>query len=84
MRALVTGGTGLLGSYLVERLLEQGHQVRALARRTSDISHLKTTGAEIVFGNVEDYDSLRISRCGQGYAGLGNVGGIRECNRQGH
>lgn len=58
MKALVTGGTGLLGSYLVERLLEQGHQVRALARPTSDISHLKTTGAEIVFGNVEDYDSL--------------------------
>lgn len=58
MKALVTGGTGLLGSYLVERLQEQGHQVRALARRTSDISHLKTTGAEIVFGDIEDYDSL--------------------------
>jgi len=59
MKALVTGGTGFLGSHVVERLLEQGHEVRALARKTSDISHLKTTAAEIVFGDLRDYDSLR-------------------------
>lgn len=59
MKTLVTGATGFLGSHIVERLLAQGHEVRALARKTSNISHLKTTGAEIVFGDVEDYDSLR-------------------------
>ena len=59
MRALVTGGTGFLGSHFVERLLTQGHEVRALARKTSDITHLKTTGAQIIFGDVEEYDSLR-------------------------
>jgi len=59
MKTLVTGSTGLLGSHIVEALLEQGHEVRALARVTSNISHLKTTGAEIVFGDIEDYDSLR-------------------------
>ncbi len=58
MRALVTGGTGCVGSALVERLLEQGFQARALVRKTSDLSHLKTTGAEIVFGDVTDYESL--------------------------
>jgi len=47
-----------LGSHLVERLLAQGHEVRALARKTSDITHLKNTGAEIIFGDVEDYESL--------------------------
>lgn len=58
MRALVTGGTGLLGSHIVECLVAQGHEVRALARKTSDTSHLKTTGAKIIFGDVEAYDSL--------------------------
>ncbi len=59
MKALVTGGTGCVGSALVQRLLERGFQVRALARKSSDLRHLKTTGAEIVFGDVTDYESLR-------------------------
>lgn len=58
MRTLVTGSTGFLGSHLVERLLAQGHEVRALARRTSNLDHLRSTGVEIVFGDIEDYESL--------------------------
>jgi len=58
VRTLVTGGTGFLGSHFVERLLEQGHEVHVLARETSDLSHLKTTGAEIFFGDIENHDSL--------------------------
>lgn len=49
----------MLGGYIVEHLIKQGHQVRALARKTSDLSHLKTTGAEIVFGDIEDYKSIK-------------------------
>ncbi len=58
MKTLVTGSTGLVGSALVERLLARGYEVRALARRTSDLSHLNTTSAEIVFGDITDYESL--------------------------
>jgi len=32
--------------------------VRALVRKTSDTSHLETTSAELVYGDIEDYDSL--------------------------
>ncbi len=58
MKTLVTGSTGLVGSAFVERLLAKGHEVRALARKTSDLSHLKTTQAEIVFGDITEYESL--------------------------
>jgi len=58
MKTLVTGSTGLVGSTLVERLIARGHEVRALARKTSDLSHLKTTKAEIVFGDITDYETL--------------------------
>ena len=58
MKTLVTGSTGLVGSALVERLLAEGYEVRALARTTSDVSHLNTTGADIVFGDVTEYETL--------------------------
>ena len=58
MKTLVTGSTGLVGSTLVERLIARGYEVRALARKTSDLSHLKTTRAEIVFGDITDYNTL--------------------------
>jgi len=32
--------------------------VRALVRKTSDTSQLETTSAELVYGDIEDYDSL--------------------------
>ncbi len=58
MRILVTGSTGCVGTAFVERLLAKGYEVRALARKTSDLSYLKTTKAEIVFGDVTQYDTL--------------------------
>lgn len=64
MKALVTGSTGCVGSALVERLLEKGFEVRALARKTSDLRHLRTTGAEIVFGDITDCESLRAAAQG--------------------
>lgn len=52
-RVLVTGGTGFVGSHLVERLCAQQVEVRVLARKTSDRSHLPRE-VEFVEGNLQD------------------------------
>lgn len=63
MKVLVTGASGFLGGRLCHALLRLGHSVRALVRRTSDLSSLPpptTDGGalEIVYGDVTDYRSL--------------------------
>lgn len=53
-RALVTGATGLVGSYIVERLQADGWAVRALVRDPTRADWLTALGAELVNGNVLD------------------------------
>ena len=55
-RALVTGATGLVGSYIVERLLAEGWSVRALVRAPS--AELTALGVESVVGDVLDADAF--------------------------
>ena len=40
MKILVTGATGFLGSWVVDRLVEEGHEVKILVRETSSLSDL--------------------------------------------
>ncbi len=51
-RALVTGGGGFVGRYLVERLLEGGAAVRVLGRRR--YPELERLGAETVAADIAD------------------------------
>src|ERR1043166_2066104 len=55
---LVTGGTGLLGSHIVEQLRKRGRAVRALVRKGADTTWLQTQGVEFVEGDVTDGASL--------------------------
>ena len=54
----VTGGTGFIGSHLVDRLLEQGHEVRVLVRRSSNLRWLDGKPVRLVEGDVRDASSL--------------------------
>ena len=59
MQALVTGGQGFVGSHLCELLAKAGHQVRVLARPTSDLSPLEGLGVEVVRGDLGADGDLR-------------------------
>jgi uncharacterized protein YbjT (DUF2867 family) len=59
MKVLVTGATGLVGSHLVEQLVERGDEVRALVRPTSDVHWLVTLGVDLIKGDLNDPQSLR-------------------------
>ena len=54
----VTGAGGSLGGTLVRRLLRNGYQVRALARKEADVSRLRGLGAEPVRGDVREAAAL--------------------------
>ena len=64
MKAYVTGGTGFIGSHLVEQLVDQGYHVTCLIRQTSNLrwlNHLlnaKSPQVQLVMGNLHDSDIL--------------------------
>ncbi len=57
MRALVTGGGGFLGRYIVEKLLEQGFAVRSLAR--GSYPELAELGVDCVRGDLRDAEMVQ-------------------------
>jgi len=58
MRVFLTGGTGYVGGALARRLAEDGHEVRALVRATSNAEPLKSRGIELFVGDVCDRASM--------------------------
>lgn len=58
MEYFVTGATGLIGTHVVEQLVEAGHDVIALTRSRSNASHLPDA-VRVVEGDIRDKDSMR-------------------------
>jgi len=55
---LVTGASGFIGRHLVRRLIEAGDRVSCLVRATSCIDELRSSGAQLVTGEVTDRASI--------------------------
>jgi len=58
MKALITGATGLIGSFLAEKLIAENHTVRVLVRPESDRGILKGLPVEYVNGDLRNRASL--------------------------
>lgn len=58
MKVLVTGGTGFVGTHVVNALLREGHAVAVLARRPESARNRYNRPVEVAAGNVLDTASL--------------------------
>lgn len=65
MKTLVTGGTGVTGSALVRRLLDDGRAVVVLDNKEGyKTDELRQRGAEVVIGTITD--TATVARCMEG------------------
>lgn len=58
VKYFVTGGTGFIGTKVIDRLLEAGHEAVAVTRSASNASHLPEA-VSVVEGDITDKETLR-------------------------
>ncbi len=61
MRIFVTGASGWIGSAVVSELIDAGHEVVGLARSDASAAALRTAGAQVEPGTLDDLDVLKKS-----------------------
>lgn len=59
MKTLVTGGTGFIGSHLVEELLKEGYDVYCIVRNPNKIRFLEGLNVKIIHGDCTNKESLK-------------------------
>jgi len=82
MKVGLIGGTGFVGSYLIDELVARGHRPRVLVRPGSEGRVRQSEACEQVSGSVADEGALRETLTGC-EAAIFNVGILREFPRRG-
>jgi nucleoside-diphosphate-sugar epimerase len=57
MKCFVTGATGFIGNALINRLINEGYEVRALLHKTKPKNYEKK--AEYVIGDITEFDTIK-------------------------
>lgn len=55
---LITGGTGFVGSHLVDTLCEENNVITVLVRKSSNLRYLNNKKVKVVYGDLQDKESL--------------------------
>jgi len=58
MRVFITGSTGLLGSNIVNELLNEGHQIKALVRSLEKAQSIYGPNVDLVEGDLQNVDKF--------------------------
>jgi len=57
-KAFVTGGTGFIGSHLIDELLKREYEVKCLVRKSSSTKWLEGKKVEYIYGDLFSHDVL--------------------------
>ncbi|MBU4501855.1 MAG: SDR family NAD(P)-dependent oxidoreductase, partial [Nanoarchaeota archaeon] len=61
-RIFITGGTGFIGSHLVDKLVEEGYPLTVFSRESSSIrfieSHIKKGKVRLIRGDIENKEEI--------------------------
>ncbi len=59
MNVFVTGASGFIGSFLTQKLVEQGHKVQALVMSKDPLQWIADLDVKCVFGDLRNTESLK-------------------------
>lgn len=62
-KTLIIGGNGKIGRQLVQKLIDRGHSVRAMVRSDDQVADLKSRGAEVFVGDLEEQFEVALDDC---------------------